>query len=371
MEADASDPLLHLAKNIPAEGSARPRALRTFSEANMTPGPKNLITDVSGLKVGNAQDDVLKSGTTVLTGDSAFVASVHVMGGAPGTRETDLLAPDKSVARVDAITLSGGSAFGLDACSGVSDALRALGRGFPVGDTVVPIVPGAILFDLLNGGNKTWEENPYRALGRQAFETASEDFALGTAGAGTGALAAMHKGGLGSASLVLDHGVTVGALVAANPLGSVTTPGDRHFWAAPFEIGDEFAGLGPDPAAGLGRPSISRKAQAMRADPEKSNTTIAIVATDAALTKPQCQRLAVAAHDGIARAILPAHTPGDGDLVFGVSTGVKPMAADAELGLLGHAAALCLSRAIARAIYLATPQANDLLPCWTHLNRQT
>ena len=194
----------------------------------MIPGPRNLITDVPGVLVGNAQDAALKSGTTVLTSDRAFTASVHVMGGAPGTRETDLLAPDKSVERVDAITLSGGSAFGLDACSGVSDALRAQGQGYPVGDTVVPIVPGAILFDLLNGGDKGWDENPYRALGRAAFDSAAEDFALGTAGAGTGALTARHKGGLGSASLVLDTGITVGALVAANPLGSVTTPGGRR-----------------------------------------------------------------------------------------------------------------------------------------------
>ncbi|WP_170430904.1 P1 family peptidase [Ruegeria arenilitoris] len=332
----------------------------------MTPGPRNLITDIPGLRVGNAQDVALKSGTTVLTADQAFTASVHVMGGAPGTRETDLLAPDKSVSKVDAITLSGGSAFGLDACSGVSDALRAQGRGYPVGDTVVPIVPGAILFDLLNGGSKDWDENPYRALGRSAFDSAGDDFALGTAGAGTGALTSRHKGGLGSASLVLDNGITVGALVAANPLGSVTSPGDRHFWAAPFEYDGEFGGLGPDSCAGLGAPAPSLKALAMGlAEPDKGNTTIAIVATDAALSKPQCQRLAVAAHDGIARAILPAHTPGDGDLVFGVSTGARPVAAETELGLIGHAASVCLARAIARAIYLATPEVGDILPCWS------
>lgn len=332
----------------------------------MTPGPRNLITDVPGLLVGNAQDDTLKSGTTVLTAEDPFMASVHVMGGAPGTRETDLLAPDKSVSRVDAIVLSGGSAFGLDACSGVSEGLHGQGRGFQVGNAVVPIVPGAILFDLLNGGDKAWSKNPYRALGRKAFDAAAEVFDLGTAGAGTGALAAMHKGGLGSASIVMENGVTVGALVAANPLGSVTTPGDRHFWAAPFEIGDEFGGLGSDSATGLGRTVDSRKAKAMRpAEPDKGNTTIAIVATDAALTKPQCQRLAVAAHDGIARAIVPAHTPGDGDLVFGVSTGARKIETDANLGLLGHAASLCLARAIARAVYLASPAAGDLLPCWS------
>ncbi|MCB4457096.1 P1 family peptidase [Leisingera sp. McT4-56] len=338
----------------------------------MLPGPRNLITDVPGLLVGNAQDAALKSGTTVLTADAPFTASVHVMGGAPGTRETDLLAPDKSVARIDALVLSGGSAFGLDACSGVMDALHAADRGFPVGPARVPLVPGAILFDLLNGGDKAWKENPYRALGRAAFEAAAEEFELGTAGAGTGALTAMLKGGLGSASLVLDSGVTVGALVAANPLGAVTTPGERHFWAAPFEIGDEFGGIGPDPAAGLGRSMDSRKIEAIQKlagaplPPERANTTIAIVATDAALTKAQCQRLAAVAHDGIGRAIVPAHSPGDGDLVFAASTGARRLEApDAELGLLCHAAALCLSRAIARAVCLARPEPGDLLPCWS------
>lgn len=337
----------------------------------MIPGPRNLITDVPGLMVGNAQDDVLKSGATVLTADRPFTASVHVMGGAPGTRETDLLAPDKSVAAVDALVLSGGSAFGLDACSGVMDALQARGRGYRVGDAVIPIVPGAIIFDLLNGGRKDWSENPYRALGRAAYEAASGRFEIGTKGAGTGALTAMLKGGLGSASFVLGDGTIVGALVAANPMGSVTTPGDRHFWAAPFEVEGEFGGLGPDRAAGLGRVPDSRKLRAMLARAEdhpgeRANTTIAIVATDAALSKAQCQRMAVAAHDGIARATVPAHSPGDGDLVFSAATGARPLAdPDRGLSMIGHAAALCLSRAIARAVHAATPAEGDILPCWS------
>jgi L-aminopeptidase/D-esterase-like protein len=324
------------------------------------PGPRNLVTDVPGFIVGQASDERLKSGVTVLTADAPFTASVHVMGGAPGTRETDLLAPDKTVGGVDALVLSGGSAFGLDACSGVTDALRAVGRGFRVGPAVIPLVPGAILFDLLNGGAKDWTENPYRALGRQAFEAASADFALGSHGAGTGALAAMHKGGIGSASFILESGITVGALVAANPVGSVTTPGSRHFWAAPFEVGAEFGGLGPDPRGGLTGPYESRKA-ALAA---RANTTIAIVATDAALTKTQCHRLAVATHDGIARAVVPAHTPHDGDLVFAAATGARP-ATDVDVFLLGIAAAHCLTRAIARAIFCATPAPGDLLPCWS------
>ena len=229
----------------------------------MKPGPQNLITDVPGLKVGNAQDDALKSGATVLTSDQPFTASVHVMGGAPGTRETDLLAADRSAGEVDALVLSGGSAYGLDACSGVVDGLRAAGRGFKLGPAIIPLVPGAILFDLLNGGDKNWKENPYQALGRAAFDNSSADFELGTVGAGAGALTAMLKGGLGSASLVLEDGTTVGALVAANPLGSVTTPGDRHFWAAHFEIGDEFGGLGPAPTSGLIALPDSRKKKRM------------------------------------------------------------------------------------------------------------
>lgn len=338
----------------------------------MIPGPRNLITDVPGLLVGSAQDSALKSGSTVLLGETPLTASVHVMGGAPGTRETDLLAPDKSVAKIDALVLSGGSSFGLDACSGVVDGLRAQGRGFALGPAIIPLVPGAILFDLLNGGDKSWQSNPYRALGRAAFDAVSEEFELGSHGAGTGALTAMLKGGLGSASFVLESGVTVGALVAANPMGSVTTPGARHFWAAPFEVDGEFGGLGPDPASGLGRHLDSRKMQAMRdlaaagdLPTERGNTTIAIVATDADLTKAQCLRVATAAHDGIGRATVPAHSPGDGDLVFAASTGSRPLAQpEAELGHIGHAAALCLSRAIARAVFHATPEEKDLLPCW-------
>ena len=335
----------------------------------MTPGARNLITDVPGLLVGNARDDALKSGTTVLTADKPFIASVAVMGGAPGTRETDLLAPDKSVESVDALCLSGGSAYGLDACSGVVSGLRARGRGFRIGPAVIPLVPGAIIFDLLNGGDKGWAENPYAALGRAAFEAADTDFALGSEGAGTGALTAMMKGGLGSASLVLDDGTSVGALVAANPMGSVTTPGDRHFWAAPFEIDGEFGGAGPDPRSGLGRDLDSRKLKTMLGmDQARANTTIAIVATDAALTKAQCQRVAVAAHDGIGRACVPAHSPGDGDLVFALSTGAREVSGERSLSVIGHAASVCLARAIARAVYHARPEPGDILPCWSELN---
>lgn len=321
------------------------------------PGPRNLITDVEGLIVGNAADDGVKSGVTVLTGAAPFTAGVHVMGGAPGARETDLLAPDKTVEQVDALVLSGGSAFGLDAASGVADALRAQGRGFAVGDQRVPIVPGAILFDLLSGGQKDWSENPYKALGAKALAAAATDFALGTAGAGTGATTANFKGGLGSASLVLPSGQNVGALVAVNALGSATVGDGPHFWAAPFEIGGEFGGRGPArdfPDTQVPETKFSQHA----------NTTIGIVATDADLTQAQCTRLAIAAHDGLARALLPSHTPMDGDLIFAAATRQRPVAGPLDPLAIGHAAATCMARAIARAVFSAAPATGDLLPCW-------
>lgn len=322
----------------------------------MQTGPKNLITDVSGLRVGNAQDSNLKSGTTVLTADAPFTAAVHVMGGAPGTRETDLLAPDKTVQQVDALVLSGGSAFGLDAASGVADALRAKGRGFQVADQCVPIVPAAILFDLINGGDKSWSENPYRALGAEALGNAAATFDLGSAGAGTGGTTASFKGGLGSASMITPSGHTVGALVAVNALGDAVVPGTDRFWAAPWEMDEEFGGLDPAPSYPEFWPHTKLSAQ---------NTTIAIVATDADLTQAECTRMATAAHDGMARAIVPSHTPMDGDLIFGLSTNAKPIADPVQDPLMiGHAAATCLARAIARGVYLATTEAGDLRPTY-------
>lgn len=323
----------------------------------MRPGPRNLITDVAGLRVGNADDAALRSGVTVLTADRPFVAAVHVMGGAPGTRETDLLTPDRLVQEVDAIFLSGGSAFGLDAGTGVMAGLRAMGRGFAVGPARVPIVPGAIVFDLLNGGEKDWTESPYPVLGRAALDAAASDFALGTAGAGYGALTGNLKGGLGSASCVLPSGLTVGALAVVNALGQATVGESPHFWAAPWEEGDEFGALGPAPMLPQNAP-LPRKRIG-------EATTIAIVATDATLTKTQAHRMAVAAHDGMARALVPSHTPLDGDLVFSVATGAKPLSDPlTDTFQLGHAAATCLARAIARAVWLARSMPGDLQPSW-------
>lgn len=327
----------------------------------MKPGPLNLITDIPGLWVGNAADLRLKSGVTVLTADAPFAAAVHVMGGAPGTRETDLLAPDRLVGQVDALVLGGGSAFGLAACDGVMAGLRAAGRGFAVGPARVPIVPGAIVFDLLNGGDKGWSDNPYPSLGRAAYDAAAADFAIGTAGAGTGATTGNLKGGLGSASVVLENGLIVGALVVVNAVGQATVGETPHFWAAPWELRDEFGGLGL-PAA---FPAAAEPAPAKRL---AEATTIAIVATDAALDKAGLQRLATAAHDGMARALVPSHTPFDGDLVFAVSTGARSLRDPvADPFLLGHAAASCLARAIARAVHAASPAPGDLQRCWRDL----
>lgn len=321
----------------------------------MRPGPCNLITDVAGLRVGNAQDAALRSGATVLLGDAPFTAGVHVMGGAPGTRETDLLAPDKLVQEVDALVLSGGSAFGLDAGSGVADGLRGMGRGFAVGDQRVPIVPAAILFDLLNGGDKAWSRNPYGDLGRAALATADTTFDLGTTGAGYGATVMDLAGGLGSASVVLENGITVGALVAVNALGRVCDDAGR-FFAAPWEMGAEFGGLGPGSLDPAWEPYGE-------ATPGQS-TTIAIIATDACLTQAQATRLATAAHDGMARAIQPSHTPMDGDLIFAAATGAQPLPDPVWDALrLGHAAATCLSRAIARGVYAAR---GGPLPAWSN-----
>jgi len=333
----------------------------------MKPGTQNLITDVDGLRVGNASVADVKTGVTVLTADRPFLASVDVMGGAPGTRETDCLAPTNLVNDVDAIVLAGGSAFGLDAASGVTDALAEDDRGFRVGPVTVPIVPAAIIFDLLNGGNSSWSQNPYNALGRQALLDAGVEFELGTSGAGTGATTATLKGGLGSASVVLASGHTVGALVVANPHGSVLAPGTNQFWAAPFEVDNEFGGLG---VCTQTQPLYEPENEKLAAYEAKTNTTIGIVATDAVLDKAQAKRMAVAAQDGLARSIVPSHTLYDGDLIFGVSTRQKPVAeANAtELQMaLGHAASLCMARAVARGVYHAEQSDNDTLPTWRSL----
>lgn len=322
---------------------------------------RNLITDIPGVRVGHAGDAKLGSGVTAVIFDTAVVASVDVRGGGPGTRETALLDPAQTVEGIDAIVLSGGSAFGLDAASGVQAWLREQGRGFQVREAQVPIVPGAILFDLLSGGDKNWGRYPpYRELGYQAAKAASGEFALGSAGAGLGATTVNLKGGIGSAHAQTRSGLMVGALAAANAAGSTTIGNTPHFWAAPFEQGKEFGGRGW-PA------SMPADALAFRSKGALGeNTTLAVVVTDAKLTKAQAKRLAVMAQSGLSRAIYPVHTPLDGDVVFAAATGQKslpdPVFALSELGML---AGNVLARAIARGIYEAAALPfPGALPSW-------
>ncbi|ODT22816.1 MAG: peptidase T4 [Kaistia sp. SCN 65-12] len=323
-------------------------------------GPRNLITDVDGILVGNAEDHRLRSGVSVVLCETPAMASVDVRGGAPGTRETDLLDPSCMVDRVDAICLSGGSAYGLSSADGVMRWLRERGRGLAIADVVVPIVPTAILFDLLNGGDKRWDWPPYRELAYDATGRATRDFALGNAGAGLGAKAGNLKGGLGSASAVDPaSGLQVGALVAVNARGYTTMGDMAQFWAWPLEQGKEFGGL-PPPARGLSlavphdRADLAHDpADTARRDP-RANTTIAVVATNARLDKASAKRLAVMAQDGLVRAIRPVHTPQDGDTVFSIATGRLDLGDDAlALAELGTLAADCLARAVARGVYNA------------------
>lgn len=315
-------------------------------------GERNLITDVPGLLVGNAEDFEVRTGVTVILPEAPMAAAADIRGGAPGTRETAALDPVSLVDGIDGLFLSGGSAFGLDTGGGVQAHLKSIGRGYEVAPGLprVPVVAGAILFDLASGGDKEWgETSPYARLGRQAAERCSRDFALGNAGAGLGATAGTYKGGLGSASAV-DDGVTVGALVAVNAVGSPVMPGSDAFWAWPFELEGEFGGRRPGAVCASGLPPDMKG----RAKPG-TNTTIAVVATDAILSRVELKRLAIMAADGFARALRPVHTPFDGDLVYAVSTGRRPLAAPGPLAVLelGNLAADTLARAIARGVYEA------------------
>ncbi len=313
--------------------------------------PRNLITDVPGLVVGNAHDAAICSGVSVVLPDAPAVASIDVRGGGPGTRESDALGGDGVVEHVHGIVLSGGSAFGLSAASGVQSWLRDKGIGFSVGAHRVPIVPQAILFDLNNGGNKSWPgSGPYEALAVEACRSASRgDFALGSAGAGYGAMTANLRGGLGSCSSVGDDGIVVGALVAVNALGRVTMGSTRHFLAYSFERDAEFGGHG-GPAGWDWRMSQ----QPLKGEAIGESTTIAVVATNAKLTKADARRVAIMAQTGMARAIHPVHSPLDGDCVFVLSTGLLEFeASPGALAKLGSIAADTLSRAIARGVYEA------------------
>jgi L-aminopeptidase/D-esterase-like protein len=328
------------------------------------PGRRNLITDVPGITIGQCHDARLRSGVTVIMPISPVRASADIRGGGPGTRETETMADGGVVNELHALVLSGGSAFGLDAATGVQSYLREKGVGFAVGPVRVPIVPQAILFDLINGGDKDWGRHPpYRDMAYEAASGASEDFALGTAGAGFGATVAWAKagqrmmGGMGGASLIREDGLALGALAAVNAAGSVTIGDTPHFWAAPFELGAEFGGLGFP--ARLGEAATY---PILKAGPAQ-NTTLGVVATNAALTRAELRRLAIMAQTGLARAILPVHTPLDGDIVFTLSTGKRPFQDPVfDLAELGGLAANTLARAVARGVYEAggVPGAADV-----------
>ncbi len=307
---------------------------------------RNLLTDVAGLMVGHAEDLRLGSGVTVILFDRPAVAAVSVLGGAPGGRDTDMLAPRNTIETVDAIVLSGGSAFGLDAAGGVQAALREQGRGLAVRDVRVPLVSQAVIFDLTNGGDKNWGRfSPYRDLGFDAARTVAGEFALGSVGGGTGATTATVKGGLGSASAMTRSGHTVAAIAVVNAVGSPTIGDGPWFWAAPYEQNGEFGARG--------WPTEFDTALRLKGTPGTS-TTIGIVATDAMLSRPQALRLAIMAHNGLARAVLPAHAPMDGDTIFGAATGLRPLNEPiVELTELGHAATLVMARAIARGVHEA------------------
>jgi len=325
---------------------------------------KNLLTDIPGIRVGHADDAKLASGVTAVIFDEPAIAAVDVRGGGPGTREAAALDPTSTVERIDGIALSGGSALGLDAAGGVQAWLREQGRGFRIREAVIPIVPGAICFDLLNGGDKNWGRfPPYLDLGYAAAAAAGTDFALGSVGAGLGATTATFKGGVGSASAKTAGGVAVAALAVVNAVGSVTLGDGPWFWAAPFEVGNEFGGRGLPTSFTPDMLTMRTKGGPVATPIE--NTTLAVIVTDAVLTKPQAKRLAVIAQTGMARAIYPVHAPLDGDLVFAAATCAKPI--DPLFGVteLGMVAANTLSRAIARGVHAATALPfPGALPAW-------
>jgi L-aminopeptidase/D-esterase-like protein len=324
----------------------------------------NLLTDIAGVRVGHADDARLASGVTAVVFDTAVVAALDVRGGGPGTREGALLDLANTVEKIDAIALSGGSAFGLEAGGGVQAWLAEQGRGFVLRGAVIPIVPGAIMFDLLNGGDKKWGRfAPYRELGYAAAAAAATNFALGSVGAGFGATTANFKGGLGSASAATASGVRVAALAVVNAVGSTTVGDGPWFWAAPFEIDGECGGRGLPPS--FTPDMLAMRLKGAAAATAVENTTLAVVVTDAILTKPQAKRLAMIAQTGFARAIYPVHAPLDGDVLFAAATGEKPVDPLVGITELGMVAANVVARAIARGVYAAIPLPfPGALPAW-------
>lgn len=319
------------------------------------------ITDVPGILVGHHQrvdaDATLGSGwatgTTVVLAPPGTTGAVDVRGGAPGTRESDLLDPANTVSTVDAVVLTGGSAYGLAAADGVMRWLEERGRGVALPGGTVPIVPGAVIFDLPVGA---WKNRPDAEFGYRAAALADDAPDWGAVGAGAGARAGTLKGGVGSASVRLGNGIIVGAVVVANPVGLVINPVTGLPWTA-----DILSELSAPPAD---------EVETLRGLPDKSvslNTTIGAVATNARLSKAPCRRVAIAAHDGLARAIRPAHTPMDGDTLYVLATGTNEGDADALTAAVGIAAADCVERAVVRAVVGAAsvagiPAYRDVLP---------
>lgn len=349
-------------------GTASAQAPRRMGKT----GPRNLITDVAGIRVGQAHDAKARTGVSVILAETPAVAAVDVRGGGPAGRETDVLKAENLVQEVDAIVLSGGSVYGLASADGIAAWMGMRGRGFGLssapGVPPSPIVPAACLYDLANGGDKQWGmDAPYRALAIQALEGASDSFALGTAGAGYGAQAGGLKGGTGSASAVTADGWTVGAIVVVNSVGATTAPNSRQFWAAPFEIDAEFGGLGSDELSAAHEDWGGAK---FNPNP-RENTTLAVVATDVALTRVECQRMAIMAQDGLSRAVRPAHAPFDGDTVFVLSTCKitidDPAQRHVAVSRLGNIAADVLARAIARGVYEATAYNGSATGTWKSL----
>ncbi|WAU85550.1 P1 family peptidase [Streptomyces sp. Qhu-G9] len=317
------------------------------------------LTDVTGLRVGHATrigDGWLTGTTVVLAPEGGAVAAVDVRGGGPGTKETDALDPRNVVRKIEALVLTGGSAFGLDSATGVMAWLEERGRGVRVGPDprhVVPVVPAACVFDLGRGGD--FRARPDAAMGREAVEAAAvgelgAPVPQGCVGAGTGAAVGMMKGGVGTASAVLDSGVTVAVLVVANAAGSVVEPETGALY------GELVQGRINCPATEVHRAAQVRLAEAMKRNTVPPlNTTLAVVATDADLSKAQAQKVAGTAHDGIARAVRPVHLLNDGDTVFALATGVRPLAAEDPLALneILAAGADLVTRAIVRAVLAA------------------
>ena len=317
---------------------------------------------IPGVGIGHAEDRTAFSGVTAIVFERPAIASVSVLGGAPGGRDTGLLDASMTVETVDAFVLSGGSAFGLDAAGGAMSTLAARGRGLSVGAARVPIVPQAILFDLLAGGDFGGHRHPrYWDLGQAAVEAAGADFAIGSCGAGLGATTANLKGGFGTAHAARPDGLAVQAFVAVNAIGSSTIGDGPHFWAAPYEQDNEFGGRGWPPALPANALALRIKGHATR-----PATTIGAIVTNARLTKPQAARLAIMAQDGLARAIRPAHAAMDGDTIFAAATGDLPLSQPLfDLTELGMMAGDCVARAIAVGVHAATslPFAGAL-PSW-------